>query len=105
MARREPTLRNVSEKTKDVASAAGEAVGQAAINVAHLALGQARAVVASADRMLRRSKPRAKAKAKQAKTEIKRRVTAGKKVVRKITRKAAQASVTRVRAAKRRVSK
>ena len=41
--------RSLPEKTKDLASAAGQAIGQAALNVTHLAVNQARAAVALAD--------------------------------------------------------
>jgi hypothetical protein len=44
--------RSLTEKTKNAAMAAGEAIGQAALNVTSLAVGQARAAVAVADRAL-----------------------------------------------------
>lgn len=93
MAKQESALRNVSEKTKDAASAASGALGQAALNVAHLALGQARAVVASADQLLHRPKRRGKAKA----AGIKRRTRAGKTALRKVVRKTARAATAKVK--------
>jgi hypothetical protein len=41
--------RSLPERTKDMASAAGEAIGQAVLNVTHLAVNQAHAAVALAD--------------------------------------------------------
>ena len=103
MAKQESALRNVAEKTKEAASAASEAVGQAAISVTHLALGQARAVVASADQMLRRSKPGAKIR--RVKAGAKRRLSNSKKVTRKIVRKASRASPMPARPRTRRSAK
>ena len=102
MAKQESPLQNISAKTKEAASAAGEAVGQAAINVTHLALGQARAVVASADQMLRRSKPGAKIR--RVKAAAKRRASAGKKTTRKIIRKASRVSTMPARRRRRRTA-
>jgi hypothetical protein len=44
------TSRSLPQKTRDLAAAAGEAIGQAALSVTHLAVNQARAAVALADR-------------------------------------------------------
>jgi hypothetical protein len=41
--------RSLPEKTKDMALAAGEAIGQAALTVTHLAINRTRAAVALAD--------------------------------------------------------
>jgi hypothetical protein len=103
MAKQESSLQNISAKTKEAASAAGEAVGQAAINVTHLALEQARAVVASADQMMRRSKPGAKIR--RVKGRAKRRLGASKKAARKMVRKARRASPVPARRRRRRTAK
>lgn len=103
MTKQESALQNVAEKTKEAASAAGEAIGQAAINAAHLALGQARAVVASADQMVRRSRP--STKIRRVKADAKRGASAGKKTTRKIIRKAGRASAMRARRRRRRKAK
>ena len=103
MAKRESALQNISEKTKDAAFAAGEAIGQAAIDVTHSAFGQARAVIASADQILRRSKPGTRTR--RVKSAAKRRAAASKKASRKIIHKAGRASTIPVRSKRRRAAK
>jgi hypothetical protein len=52
MARGRTGLGSIAAKTKDAASAAGGAIGQAALTVTHLAVTQARAAIALADHAL-----------------------------------------------------
>jgi len=101
MAKRTTSLQDLSNKSKEIASMASDAIGQAALRVTHMALKRARAVVASADETIYPAK-RAKAKAKKAKaakkakpvkkaiakaSSVKRKVKArGKAIVKKAKR-------------------
>jgi hypothetical protein len=80
-------LKGISAKSREIASMAGEAIGQAALQVTHLALKRARAAVASADQAIYPAK-RGKAKKKAAartKAVAKKR---GKAITKKIAKKA-----------------
>jgi hypothetical protein len=89
--------RSLPEKTRELASAAGGAIGQAALNVTHLAVNRARAAVALADHAIH-----GKSKAKAA---TKKRAAAAVKSVRKMPRKAVRSAAAMARPKKTRRAK
>jgi hypothetical protein len=90
--------RSLPEKTRDLASAAGGAIGQAALNVTHRAVNRARAAVALADHAIHGS-PKKKAAAK------KKRARAATTSLRKMPRKAARSAAAMARSKKARRAK